>query len=747
MREGGSQPVFKRPSFIVGCVLILLFCFLYPAVTRDAQGLLSALDAQVFSAMFGFRGETPTTGRVVIVDIDEQSLAGLGQWPWSRDVLAALVARLREAGASVVGLDMVFPEKDRASPLQWLETMREKVPGRLHPEISDLKEKLKALTLDDYDTLLGDELFRSRSVTGYAFLFSGEDTGKDRGQPFSSARIFIASEEIGFNKLLLPRASGVVLNISQVAQSETEGFINVFPDVGGTIHRVPTFILQDAIPYPSLALEMVRLGLEQDQIVIHPMGKESGGRHGILGISLGDRFIPTDTRGRIAINYRGGEGHFTYVSALDILQGRHGGRLKDKLVIVGTSAAGLPDLRATPFSNVFPGAEVQATIIDNILAGDALKYDRFTDTGITLVLILVGGLSITLLLASGGPIASALCAVGILMVFLGGNYYFLFLNHRLVGVVYPLVSLGVLYATVTLVNYFTRDREKRFIYKAFSHYLSPRLIDELVARPEKLSLAGEEKRLTVFFSDIRNFTSLTEEMGSNDMARLLNRYLTAMGDIVMTHSGMVDKYIGDAIVAIWGAPVADPDHAAHALKAAMAMLAALEELNPQWVAQGFPALSIGIGLNTDVVNVGNFGSTHRFDYTVIGNGVNLASRLESLNKYYGTSLLISEATRKAVGPGFFCRHMDTIRVKGMTTPVCIFEPVCEGEPSRKVLEESDRIEIAVAHYSARRFRKAQSLFKEDITHPMRKVYLKRIDYFLENPPPEDWDGVFTFQQK
>jgi len=237
-----------------------------------------------------------------------------------------------------------------------------------------------------------------------------------------------------------------------------------------------------------------------------------------------------------------------------------------------------------------------------------LKYDRFTDAGISLTLIVVGGLSITLLLAVGGPVAAALCGVVTLITYLGGNYYFLFLIHRLVGIVYPLVSLCILYAAITLVNYFTRDRKKRFIYRAFSHYLSPRLIDELVAKPEKLSLAGEEKRLTVFFSDIRNFTTLSEKLGSTDMARLLNRYLTAMGDIVMTHFGMVDKYIGDAIMAIWGAPVEDPNQAANALRAAMAMLAALNKLNPQWTAQGFPALAIGIGLNTDTVNVGNFES-------------------------------------------------------------------------------------------------------------------------------------------
>ena len=747
MSGGGSPPVFKRPSFLVGCALIILFCLLYPLATRDTQGLIPALDSQMFSAMFGLRGTVPTTGRVVIVDIDEQSLAEMGQWPWSRDILAELVARAREAGAGVIGLDMVFPEKDRTSPLQWLATLNGKIPAKLDPEISSLEEKLKSLALHDYDTLLGDELFRTRSVNGYAFLFSGDDSYGDQGQPFSSARIVLDTEDAGFDRLLLPRASGVVLNIAPVAQSETEGFINVFPDAGGTIHRVPLFILRHDIPYPSLALEMARVGLGGDQIVIHPLGQAHDGWYGILGISLGERFVPTDTMGRIVLNYRGGEGHFTYVSALDVLQGRHGGRLKDKFVIIGTSAAGLPDLRATPFSNVFPGAEVQATIIDNILAGDALKYDRFTETGINLTLIVVGGLCITLLLASGGPLAAALCGVCIFEIILGGNYYFLFLKHRLVGVVYPLVSLSILYAAITLVNYFTRDREKRFIYKAFSHYLSPRLIDELVAQPEKLSLAGEEKYLTIFFSDIRNFTTLSEEMGSNDMARLLNRYLTAMGDIVMAHSGMVDKYIGDAIMAIWGAPLEDPDHAANALRAALAMLAALEKLNPQWTAQGFPALAIGIGLNTDVVNVGNFGSMHRFDYTVIGDGVNLASRLESLNKFYGTSLLISEATKDAAGDGFFCRYVDIIRVKGMRTPVRVFEPVCEGEPSREILRESSLIEDAAAHYRASRFQEARALFENEITHPMRETYLKRIDYFLGNPPPEAWDGVFTFQQK
>jgi adenylate cyclase len=739
---------FKTTSFRIGCLGVLLCSVMYFFLCRTDHPLLSSLDFQVLNAMFRARGEIPTSGKIAIIDVDEKSLQELGQWPWPRDRLAELVHNIHAAGARVIGLDMVFAEADRGSPTNWFKRAERRPGLRGMDQLNELKRYLLSSKAFDYDAMFGEALFQSAAVTGYAFLFSKEPAPS--AVPFPSAQIRVSPAHIPFDALDLPVAESAVLNIPAVDQGSSEGFINFFPDPSGTVHDVPLLIAFNRIPYPSLALEVARLALGAKELTIQASRHEKDQEHAILGISIGERFIPTDTEGRISPNFRGPVHTFPYYPAVDVLRGRIASGLKGKIVLLGTSAAGLPDLRATPFSNAFPGVEIQATIIDNILCGDPFRHDRYTEIAITFCFILIGGMVLNAMLAFSGPLVSAIAGLFFVVLTLWGNYTFFFLNNRLVGPVYPLFTVVFLYTLVTLSSYVYKDREKRFIQSAFSHYLSPELVSQLMRDPERLSLSGEQKELTIFFSDIRNFTTISEGMPSVKLAELLNRYLTEMSDIVMGSKGMVDKYIGDAIMAIWGAPLDDPDQAQHAIRASLEMKRRLSSLNLELQDRGGPALSIGIGLNTGMASVGNFGSAHRFDYTVIGDNVNLASRLESLNKYYGTAILMTEHTREKAGDPFFSRFIDTVRVKGMKAPVRIFEPICEGTPTQEVLDAVSAFDAAVSQYRSGAFEKARELFQAleaESPHPINEVYLKRIAYFLKNPPPPDWDAVFTFNQK
>ena len=742
---------FLKPTpFKIGCLVTLTACFLFYSFGHQKPALLEAIDSRIADTMFRLRGPRPTTQQVVIVDIDERSLRDIGQWPWPRDKVAAIVKNLKDSGAKVIGFDIVFAEEDRTSPRQYIETFHrlfeEKLPA----------EKLLRLKNNrdlDNDFILGDALIDAPTILGYVFLLSSDDLKREEDKPFPTCNIYTNPSEIPYSSLALKEAYRPVLNIQKVAQASSEGFFNVFPDASGTVSRVPLFMSLDNIPYPSLAMEMLRIGLGEQDIVLHISEQVRIPYYGLLGVSLGQRFIPTNDVGEIYVNYRGPSFTFPYFSAGDILLGGPNPFFKDKYVLLGTSAAGLHDTKGTPFSNVFPGVEIHATIIDNVLAGDPFSHDVYTEIGITYTLIIIGGLILTFLLSYTSPLAGGLSG----LILLGGtvlfNYFFFFLNNKFVGLTYQLGTITILFLTVTLFNYFFEGREKRFIHSAFGHYISPQIVGQLVKHPDKLLLAGEQRNLTVMFCDLRNFTRISERMDSQQLAVFLNEHLTAMSRLIMEQQGMVDKYIGDAIMALWGAPLDDKDHAANGVRAAFRMMDKLRELQKKWRENRMPVANMGIGINTGIMSVGNFGSEQRFDYTVMGDNVNLASRLESSNKIYGTNIIISEFTRQQLGDRFFCRLVDVVRVKGKTRPVKIYEPLIDleiGTAPEVLQEEIKNFEKAFGFYQHKNFSRSREILEELQTRsPSRlyRLYINRIDAFAETPPPPDWDGVFTFTTK
>ncbi len=728
--------LLQPTPFKAGLLCVLLACLLFLSFGTEKPALLHSLDNQLVSAMFRWRGAEPPRQPIVIVDIDERSLAQLGQWPWPRDIVAQLIDRLRQQGARVIGLDMIFIEPDRTSPLQLLRNypQLEKTLGALFPKL-------------DHDQLLGESLAASDSVLGYAML-TGDDGLKDpAATPFPSANLQLAASDTSFDQLSLLDAYRATLSQPAVAQALSEGFLNFFPEASGAVHKVPLLIRLDGIPYPSLALEVARIAAGEQTLTLHPAPADEQGRSDLLGISLGERFIPTDDQGQMSINFRGPWRSFPYLSAVEILHGAERRELREAIVLLGTSAAGLLDLQTTPFSRLSPGVEIHANIIDNLLAGDPLRYDILTEIGISICLILTGGLLLSLLLAWSGPLLGALGTGAIILLAVAGNYLLLFQQGLLVGLTYPLLTLLLICLVVTLANYLLVERQKQFVQGAFRHYLAPQVVEQLLENPAQLSLAGQEKELTVLFCDIRNFTSISEGMDSVALAEFMKRYLSEMSQIIMAERGLLDKFIGDAIMAIWGAPLDDADHALQGVKAALRMQERTEQLREQWLCEGLPELRIGVGLNSGPMRVGNFGSEQLFDYTVIGDQVNLGSRLEGLTKVYGAGILISERTRQLLQGQVVCRPIDLVRVKGKQQPVAIYEPLRRADEADPELQQWRQ---ALEHYRRQEFTAAQrelAILNRKAPQPLYQLYLERCTEFLKVPPPAEWDGCHSHLNK
>ncbi|MHB1013960.1 MAG: CHASE2 domain-containing protein [Desulfurivibrionaceae bacterium] len=734
--------------FKVGCLVIFAAVVLFASFGQQKPIVLETLDNRLTDAMFRWRGTVKPTQPIVIVDIDEKSLRAVGQWPWPRNTVAKMIRNLGAGGARVIGLDIVFAEADRTSPKNFVDELQPLLPVPLPPKtLAELKTKESL----DHDIALGKALAATPSVLGY--VFQTQDDGlKDEAlpPPFLSGITRLVPSNAPYEQLPLFRAYRAIDNIMSINRGQSEGFFNVFPDAAGTVRKVPLFMMMDGVPYPSLALEMARIGNRVQETAIHVIPQGDTGSRDIIGVELGSAFIPTDEKGQITVNFRGPSHTYPYLSAVDILEGRGLERVRGKFVLIGTSAAGLLDLRATPFSNIYPGVEVHATIIDNILTGDPFTYDIFTEIGTVYLLVVIGGLGLTALLAYASPWIGGLGSLLLVTLTLVGNYLFFFSHNQLLGLSYPLLTILAIFLVVTLFNYFFESQKKRFISTAFGHYVSPQIVHQLMEHPERLSLRGEQKNLTVLFSDIRGFTTISEKMTSEELGRFMNEYLTAMSGIVLEDKGTVDKFIGDAIMAIWGAPLEDNDHAANCVRAAFRMMKKLEILRADWEKRGLPGVDIRIGINTGVMSVGNFGSDQRFDYTVMGDNVNLASRLEGSNKTYGTNIIISEYTRAALGEGFYCRFLDLVRVKGKEMPVRIYEPLCEGEPAPELKQETEAFAEALRHYANREFQEAEKIIlslNKTTRLKLYDLYLDRLAHFAINPPPEEWDGAFTFTTK
>ena len=746
----------KKHSWTHVLLLSLFLTGLMVLFYMTGNPFLERVELKALDVRFLTRGSEPAAPFAVLATIDEKSLDEIGKWPWPRAKIAALIDRLSEEGARVIAMDIVFSEPDENNNLKFIESMQQQTRalGLTAPELEKLLEKAQAEA--DNDSILAAAIRRSKSpvVLGYFFHFSQEEIDHLRQDELDLKRRNIGANAVKLVQFTSPEAQKVKVfdallpesNITKVAKaSPIAGYYNIFPDVDGTVRWIPLVIRYQDRYYPALPLEAVRNYVGNIPLRVKVAD------HGIETIQLGPVTIPTDEMGRLLINFRGGPHTFPHYSVADIMTGRTpANAFRDRMVFVGSTAIGIYDLRVTPFSNVFPGLEVHANVADNILRQTFLFRPGWASL-FDLAAILFMGLVTGLVLPRLRALFSVLLIGVLFFGYLVASQALFVKNGVWLNAVYPLLTMLIVYTAVTLYRYIVEEREKRKIRGAFSFYVTPSVVNEMLKYPDKLKLGGDKKELSVLFSDIRGFTSLAEEMEPETLVHLLNEYLTEMTDVVFETEGLLDKYIGDAIMAVWGAPLEQTDHPVRACRTALKMLDRLTKMQQKWEAEGTPRLDIGIGLNTGLMVVGNMGSDRRFDYTVMGDSVNLASRLEGINKEYGTQIVISEFTYEKVKDDFFCRELDAVKVKGKARPVKIFELVTlrsKEDPRIAIIEPFTQ---GLEHYRAQEWERAEDSFNEVLRISPQdgaaQLYLQRIVALRREPPPPEWDGVFTMTKK
>jgi adenylate cyclase len=689
--------------------------------------------------------------RVVILDLDDRSINQVGQWPWPRDVIADLVVKTLDGyGAAVVGFDIAFPEPDRAKDREVLERL---AAGALSDDPMFLSEYERISATLERDRILAEALQGREVVMG--FVFQGRSDALDPvmlGQ-LPSPAIAEADNDttIGY---IDPMGFTANLSILQSAAITGGFFDNPSISQDGIFRQVPTLQIYQGDLYPSLALEVVRRYLGNPPIEFDFFSGADSDRGGLDldWLRLGDLRIPVDEETNVLVPYRGPQRTIEYVSAIDVLEGtaqRY--LLQDRIVLLGTSAAGLLDLRSTPTGENYPGVEVHANIISGILSGTIKHHPRFVQ-GIEIIGLLFIAVLVTWLLPRVSVLVGFAVGAVLIGLVMGGNFFLWAEADFYLPMAPPLAFTILLYFTHMLYGFLVESRNKRQLAEQFGHYVPPELVEEMDANPDlEFSMEGESRDMTVLFSDVRNFTTMSEGLTPKELTELMNAYLTPMTRVVQSRRGTIDKYIGDAIMAFWGAPLKDPDHAENAVYAAIEMQEALELLNVEFAARGWPKLAIGAGLSTGSMSVGNMGSEFRMAYTVLGDAVNLGSRLEGLTKEYGVSIIVSEET-KLQSPSYAFMELDRVRVKGRAEPVAIFEPVMQ----RNRLSTDDKSRLlrhkqALAAYRKQDWDTAEREFfmlsQASNGKPLYDIYLERVNHFRKEPPPSSWDGVFTFTTK
>lgn len=683
---------------------------------------LKAFDLQLLG-----RGVTAPLGTVAIVAVDEKSLDELGRWPWPRRKVAELSDILARSGARTVAFDMVFSEPENDTGAE------EAGPDPGAPT--------------EADSLLAASLSSNPAVIlGYFFYLSREEVSHIEpggvAADAGAAPYVIRRLSPGTADPVLPEAAGVETNLPQLAEAAGDlGYFNTVPDPDGIVRRAPLAIEYGGAAYPHLSVEAVRKYLDAPAPVINVA------EYGVESIDVGNLNIPVDERGYLIINYRGPRKTFPHYSFSDVLSGAvPPGTFRDKIVLVGATATGIYDMRAAPFTGTFPGVEIHANIIDTMLRGDFIHRPDWVII-FDIFAIVLPGLILSLLLPRISAVSTAVITLAMALAYILFNTYaFRHLGLWLIEV-YPLFTIFFVSGSVMVFQFTSAERKRRQIREAFSHYVSPPLVEEIASNPGKLVLGGEERRLTVLFSDIRGFTTISEGIKNPQaLVRLMNSYFTPMTEVILSNGGTIDKYMGDSIMAFWGAPVWQEDHAARACRAALEMRAKLFELKDVWRGMRIRELDIGIGISTGALTVGNMGSMTRFDYTVIGDTVNIGSRLESLNKVYGTHIIVPKYTYEDVKDEFVLRELDFIRVKGKKLPLRIYELMGTSEDREDLAKMVELFEKGLEAYRVQDWDTAEVYFRTVLElapdDGPSKAFIDRVNTLRTIGVPQAWDGIF-----
>lgn len=731
--------------------LVILLALLIDTSDLYNYAFIRKLENWTYDARLNFTLLNTKDDNVVIVDIDETSLAKVGRFPWKRDKLASLVDNLFDHyQINTLGFDILFAEKDESSGL---EAFNHLAKNELSQNIEFLQTFERIKPSLNYDRLFAQSMHKRNIVLGYYFksnLQEGEQEKTGLLPPAITRMDNIWSERLPINK-----AIGYGANLDQLQKAAQAGgyFDNPFVGSDGVFRRVPLIQNYDGYLYASLALATTRAatgnaGLE---LLVESDGKKSGQDYYALeAIKLGNFTIPVDHNGAVYVPYRGKLGSFPYVSAYKILDKTADlSILKDKIVLLGTSAPGLLDLRSTPVQNVYPGVEVHANIISGII-NQTIKHKPAWVIGYEFVLLLLVAIAVALVLTFLSPTLAALSSLGITALVILGTMM-AWTNNLILPLASPLLLIALLFTVHMTYGFFIESRGKRQLAQTFGQYIPPELVDEMVQTSAEFSMEGESREMTVLFSDVRGFTTISEGLDPKQLTQLMNALLTPMTRVIHKNRGTIDKYMGDAIMAFWGAPLNDPEHARHALYAAFDMMKELGIMQKEFEDKGWPPVNIGIGLNTGVMNVGNMGSEFRVAYTVLGDAVNLGSRLEGLTKAYGVNIIVSETTKNAVDE-FIFRELDLVRVKGKHEPVAIFEPVGhKNDVSKQLTAELTSYKQALLAFRKQDWDNAEMMFfnltRSYPTRFLYQEYLNRVANYRQNPPGDNWDGVYTHTSK
>ncbi|MGH8119361.1 MAG: CHASE2 domain-containing protein, partial [Gammaproteobacteria bacterium] len=645
-----------------------------PALDAQRQSFLERLDAYLFflhrleNYLYDVRVRLDLNRgkdqRIVIVDIDEKSLQAEGHWPWSRDRLALLLDNLFDKyHVQVVGFDIVFAEADESSGLNVLRSLAEhelKDSAEYREQLEHLQEKL------DYDALLAGSIARRPVILGIYFNPATDKSGNVKSGALP--RPVFTTDDLQGAKTGIPVAAGYGANLEMFQSRALDGgHFNYFADIDGVARRVPLFYEFENGYYKSLSLAMAQRILGVDTLKPVSRIDPANNYMELEEVQIGNYGIPVDGSGMVLVPYRGKRGSFPYISATDVLQGHATAELlRNAVVVLGATAPGLSDLRPVPFDENFPGVEIQANLIAGII-DQRIKAKPAYMKGAEFIVLLVLGLMLAILLPILAPLWEIPVTVVILAAMTGLNNYF----WETENLVLPLATILVMVFTMFLFNisynFFIEGRKKKQITHLFGQYVPRELVNEMALDPRSYTQVAENRQMTVLFSDVRGFTTISEGLNPKQLSVLMNEFLTPLTHIIHDHHGTIDKYMGDAIMAFWGAPVPDPEHAKHAVEAGLAMINKMHDLSKDFQERGLPELKIGVGINTGIMSVGNMGSEFRMAYTVLGDAVNLGSRLEGITKQYGVDIIVGEESR-AVASDFQFRKLDQVRVKGKHEP-------------------------------------------------------------------------------
>jgi adenylate cyclase len=721
------------------CVALLIAL----AVLRAADPApVEEVRARIFDSFQVIEPRVKTAKPVIIVDIDERSIAKIGQWPWSRTLIADMVTNLTKLGAVVIAFDVIFAEPDRLNPDVAADIFRN----------LDEETRAKLRALPSNDQVLADAMRRSRVVMGQSGL-SAPSAQLDTTLPVTGLAM-LGDDPQRF----MFQFPGLLRNTPILEKNAAgRGLFTIRTERDGIVRRVPMMMQAQGATLPSLSFEILRVATGTDTIFI------KSDKAGIKSIAVKGLEIPTDRNGQLWVHFAPHDPSI-YVPAVDLLEGRVKPELvARKLVLIGTSAVGLLDLKTTPIDPVMPGVEIHAQVLESALTRAVLTQPNYGFV-IEFFAAILFGILVIIFAPFFGPIS--LAAVGGLFasLLIGTSWYFYTQHRLLIDFTYPLLSTTAIYLTLIFTAFVREQAQRRQIRSAFGQYLSPALIEQLAQSPEKLVLGGEEREMTIMFSDVRGFTTISESFKQDPqgLTTLMNRFLTPLTNAILDRKGTIDKYMGDAIMAFWNAPLEDKQHQLNACEAAIDMLERIDVLNQQRAIeakendQPFIPINVGVGLNTGVCVVGNMGSDLRFDYSVLGDSVNLASRLEGQSKEYGFPIIVGSRTALAVKDKFAILELDFIMVKGKKEPEVIYAIAGREETAQSARFQRLRnltIEM-LACYRSRDWEGALAAIERGrrtdeagALELLYNLYEARIQGYQKNPPAEDWNGAFALLMK